>query len=258
MFVKNSSQQEMGSNFSKFMALPKIFGIAGPLIAAILIPHFGFLPVFILGILGMIAAYFPLARLSRTDLTISLTFSNVMKKLKENKVLFTFEWLENIIEESDWFWAIYVFILIGSLSVPGIVDSMEAIGGALFTLVIGKYANKHGKQLIPWAAFGLIVVNILRIITNSQISAYAVTIAASFALSVFVVCYFSTLFKTIKDKNEDEFIILREIPTVMGRMVAFAGILLFMNNLRFFFVLPIFFTVVLMFLYIWKKSHLEN
>lgn len=252
--IKHSDNQEMGSNLSKFFALPNLFGIIGPLLGAILIPVFGFLPIFIFTILGIIFSFVPLASVGDEGINISFNLSRVWKRFSRNKTVFLLEFLENIIEESEWFWSIYVFLIIGSLATPGIVGSLEAVGGSLFTLLVGKLANKHAKKLVPLTAFLLLLLFVLRIFVTAPISAYSITVTASFFLSFFMVAYYSTIYRTVKNDNEEEFMLIRDIPVVLGRMVVFGTIYLTLPFLRYFFLLPVLVTSLLLLLYVWKRN----
>lgn len=252
--IKHSNNQEMGSNLSKFFALPNLFGILGPLLGAILIPFFGFVPIFVFTILGLLSSFVPLASVGDEGIAISLNFSKAWKRFSRNKTLFLFEFLENIIEESEWFWSIYVFLIIGSLATPGIVGSLEAVGGSLFTLLFGKLANKHAKKLVPPTAFLLLILYILRIFIKTPISAYSITVTASFLLSFFMVAYYSTIYRTVKNDNEEEFMLIRDIPVVLGRMVVFGIMYLTLPFLRYFFLLPVLIISLLLLLYVWKRK----
>jgi hypothetical protein len=258
LFLRHSELKEMGSNFAKFFALPKLFGIAGPLIGALLIPLIGFWSVFLITGIGLITSFYPLVKITNTEMLVSLNLKSSFNRMMRNKSLFLFEGFDNILEESEWFWAIYVFLLIGSLSTPGIVGSLEAIGGALFTLLIGKYANKNAKSLIPVAAILLLLISITRIFISVPIHAYLISVGAAFIMTLFLVSYFSTIYKTVKHDKGEEFIILREIPTVLGRLVVFGAIYLSLSNLRFFFFLPIICITLLLILYFWKNKYLAR
>ncbi len=254
--VKYSDTEKMGSSVSKFFALPSLFGIFGPLLGALLIPLVGFWPVFVLTVIGLLISFTPLAPLHDEEMKVSLHFAASWDRLKRHKILFLFEFLDNIIEESNWFWTIYVFLLIGSLATPGIVGSLEAIGGSVFTFFIGKYANKYGRKLIPIAAWMLLIITIAQMVVRDPRSAYAVTILGSFALTFFLISYFSSIYKTIKDDSEEEFLILREIPTVLGRLTVFVAIFLTISNLRLFFFLPLVVILLLLILYLFKRKSL--
>lgn len=167
------------------------------------------------------------------------------------------EGFDNIVEESEWFWGIFVFLIIGTLQAPGIVGSLEALGGAVFTVMVGKYANRSAKVLIPVASAGLIIVWVVRAFIDNALPAYMITIVASFVMTLFLVSYFSMIYRAVKNQKEEEFLILREIPTVLGRMVVFSTILVTISNPRFFFMLPILTTLVLLVVFLLKRKQLE-
>lgn len=151
LFVKHAEAKKIGSDLGLFFALPKIFGVAGPLVSAAVIPFFGFWPMFIVAGCGLILSYLPLIGIKKHELMAEFRLSQSIQKIRKRKFLFFLEGFDNIIEESEWFWGIFVFLLIGSLTTPGIVGGLEALGGALFALLVGKIANQHALKLIPMA-----------------------------------------------------------------------------------------------------------
>jgi MFS family permease len=237
--IKNTEFDKMGSDMAKFFALPQIFSIVGPLIGAGLILLVGFWPAFAVAMVGTVVSYLPLAPIGTSEIRVSFRFREAWAGLKKRRFLFFLEGFDNIVEESEWFWGIYIYLVIGSLAVPGIVGSLEALGGAVFTLLVGKYANKSGRKMILGAAAALVCVAISRMFIESQLAAYAVSLIASFAMTAFMVSYFSAIYRSVKGDNEEEFIILREIPTVLARMAVFGVILLTLGDSRWFFLLPI-------------------
>lgn len=260
LLIKHAEMEKMGSDLASFFALPKAFGILGPLISAALIPLIGFWPVFIIVIIGLILSYLPLVGIRNSEITTSFDFqiSRAWSKLRERKLLFVLEGFDNIIEESEWFWGIFVFLIVGTLHAPGIVGSLGALGGALFTVIVGKYANRSAKALIPIASAGLITVWVVRTFIDNALSAYMVTVVASFVTTLFLVSYFSMIYRAVKNQKEEEFIILREIPTVLGRMVVFGTIILTIGNPRFFFMLPILTALVLLAVFLLRNKRLAT
>ncbi len=254
LLIKRSEHHDMGKNLSTFFALPKLFGILGPLLGAILIPILGFWPVFSFAIIGVLISFLPLAKVHDADVKINLNFLSAGKRVFKDKSLFLFEAFDNIIEESEWFWGIYVYLIIGTLSTPGIIGSLESLGGAVLTIFVGKYADKYGKRIVPFAALAMTAIFIGRIFIFTAVPAYLITVAASLVMTLFLISYFSTIYKTVKGEGEEEFVILREIPTVLGRLIVFAAIFLSINNLRFFFVFPILFILLLIGFYFWKRK----
>lgn len=255
LLIKHAEVEKMGSDLANFFALPKVFCILGPFVSAVLIPLIGFWPVFAIVIIGLILSYLPLAGIRNSEITSSFDFkiSRAWSKLRERKLLFALEGFDNILEESEWFWGIFVFLTIGTLRAPGIVGGLEALGGAVFTLIIGKYANKRAKILIPIASVCLIIIWGARVFIYNPLLIYIATIIASFVMTFFLVSYFSMIYRSVKNQQEEEFLILREIPTVLGRMIVFGAILMTIANPRLFFILPIFATFLLLAILFYKR-----
>lgn len=247
LIIKNADFDKMGTDLASFFALPKLFGILGPLIGAGLVFFVGFWPTFLIALIGVCLSFLPIARLDDSEVQVKFRLREAWQALRRRKKLFLLESLDNIVEESEWFWGIYIFLIIGSLTVPGIAGSFAAIGAALFTLFIGKKVNRFPKPVIIFSGLILMVTSILQMFVETSLQAYVVSLAVSFALSAFLVSYTSSIYREVKGDNEEEFIILREIPTVLGRMVVFAFIILTINNQYLFFALPatvIFFLIV--------------
>ena len=98
------------------------------------------------------------------------------------------------------------------------------------------------------------MVSIGQILVNDAVSAYIITLTSSFMLTAFLVAYSSVIYRKVKGDEEEEFIILREIPTVLGRMIVFSGILLLAANPRYFFVVPLIAGVLLFGAFVFNKS----
>ncbi len=243
LFLRNSKKDSMGNDLATFFALPKIFNIAGPLIAAVVAVSFGFIPMFIIASLGLLLSYIPLRGIKDDIVAVRFNFSNVFVKLWRRRRLFIMEMFDNIVEESEWFWGIFAFIMIGSLEAPGYVAAAGAIGSALFAKFIGQKVDKtHASKYVIFASIGLIGLWGVRFFVESALMAYVVTACASFMMAMFLISYFALILKDVKGDDEEEFIVLREIPTVVGRLVVFAGILYFAGSAdsqRFVFFVPI-------------------
>ncbi len=243
LFLRNSKKESMGNDLATFFALPKFFNIFGPLLAAAIIVSFGFIPMFAIASIGLLLSYLPLRGIKNDIVEINLNFSNVPKKLWKRKRIFMMEMLDNIVEESEWFWGIFAFLVIGTLEAPGYVGAAGAIGSALFARFIGKKIDRsHASIYVSIASVGLIALWSVRFFVESEYIAYAVTAGASFMMAMFLISYFALILKDVKGEDEEEFMILREIPTVLGRLVVFAGILYFagsMDSQRLTFFVPI-------------------
>lgn len=254
ILLRNTNVNKLGSDLATFFALPKMFGIIGPIISALLIPIIGFWWVFTVAIIGLFFSYLPLAGLYEKPRGEVIAWSRIWNLLKKRKSVFMLEGLDNILEETEWFWGIYVFLLIGSLSAPGIVGALASLGGVAFTFFVGAKVNKNTSRYILLGSLALMGVAIGRMFVDTPVWAYVLTIGASFAFMIFLVSYTSMIYKRVKKDDEEEFIILREIPTVLGRLVVFGLILLMVRNLKFLFLFPI----LVLALLLWKNRYYRD
>lgn len=254
LFLKHVNKNQIAKDLSFLFALPKIFGIAGPLLGAILIPFVGFWIVFLLSAVGLIISFLPLAKIDEKIPHLDISVSKIFSKIKKRKGLFFLEGLDNIMEESEWFWGIFVFLLIGSLSVPGIIGGLQSLGGALFIILVGKYADKKPFKMILLSSLAMVMVWLAMMFAQGLVFAYAISVAISFVMSAFLISYTGTIYKNIKDDKEEEFMVLREIPTVLGRLVVFGFIILTLSNLRNFFFLPLVITIILAGVLLFKRA----
>lgn len=240
LFMRHTDRDVIAKDFSMFFALPTIFGLVGPLLGAALVISLGFWATFVVAFLGLLLSSLPLRALE-SDERIDLHLSQAMPMLRRRKFLFFLEGFDNIVEESEWLWGIIVYLLIGSLATPGIVGFLESLGGALFTILVGRYVNKQKSTLtVLFSSIALLaLVWCARFFIATPIPAYLVTVASSFVMTLFLVSYFAIIYRKVKGDQDAEFIILREIPTVLGRMVVFGVALLVVSDVERFFYLPV-------------------
>ncbi len=240
LFMRHTDRDALAKDFSMFFALPMIFGLIGPLLGAVLVVSVGFWATFVVAFLGLLISSLPL-RAFENDERVDLHLSEMIPMLRRRKFLFFLEGFDNIVEESEWLWGIIVFLLIGSLTTPGIVGSLESLGGAVFTILVGRYVNKQKSTLgILFAGIVLLAfVWCARFLISTPLPAYLITIVSSFVMTLFLVSYFAMIYRKVKGDQDAEFIVLREIPTVLGRMVVFGVAILVASDIERFFYLPI-------------------
>lgn len=255
LLVKHADKKKMGSDLGVFFALPKIFGIAGPLLSALVIPFFGFWPMFLVSGLGLTVSYLPLRGIQNGETMPEFRLGRTWREIRKRKSFFFLEGLDNVVEESEWFWGIFVFLAIGSLSAPGIVGGLESLGGALFALVAGRFADRHADRLVRISSVSLAVVWGARFLIHDPISAYVASFVASFVMTLFLVSYFGMIYGKIKGDGEETFLILREIPTTIGRLILFGVILATVSDpVRTFFLPIVTIAVLLVVLHMKRRS----
>ncbi len=256
LLIKSADTDAMERDLATFFALPKVFGIIGPLAGAGIVWMWGFWPMFAVAMCGIVFSFLPIARIAHNTFPVRMHFARAKEILIRKKKLFFLEIFDNVIEESIWFWGIYVYLVIGTITTSGIVSSLKAIGGALFLFLVGKHAKKNVQLLLGIATAGIAGISLLQMMVTTPFAAYVITVCASFIMTLFLVPYTGYIYRAVKGQNEEEFILLREIPTVCGRMIVFGAILLCIHDLRAVFVLPILASIILLVSFMqmfWKK-----
>lgn len=111
--------------------------------------------MFIIASIGLLISYLPLRKITDDLVSVNIQFSNITHKLWRRKKIFFMEMFDNIIEESEWFWGIFAFLLIGTLEAPGYVAAAAAIGSALFAKFIGKKVDRsHASRYVIVSSVG--------------------------------------------------------------------------------------------------------
>jgi len=250
MFVRNTKESDMGSSVSKFFVLPSILAIASPVIGAFIAVHYGFNTLFFLAMFLLFFTFLPVISLSSEKTNFIFTWAKVREIYKNNKQYFIPEVIDNLAEDAAVVFSVFVYLSLLSTIQVGILGTLTACVGLLFTLTLGKLTDKWNKfKLLKIGAITLSLAWFVNFAVGTyaptQWPLYVATILASFALKIFLVPYSSLLYNQAR-KDDAQFIILREVPVVLGRVILYGTALLMYNHL------PILFLAIgILFSYFW-------
>ena len=160
----------------------------------------------------------------------------------KHKKYFALEMMENFREEMEGIiWPIIVFLLFRDLLSIGIVGTTFAAGGIIFTLIIGKHADKkHKTRLLKIGAFIMIGLWIARYFVDKEFVVYGITILAGFFEALLVIPYATIAYNLARKHNTAEFVVFREIPIAISRVAIYSIALLLVNNLDYMFFITAF------------------
>lgn len=250
LMIRNTSSRNMGVSMSKLSAFPKILTIMSPLIGALIVTYFGFPTLFGFAMFLFLIAMIPVFSLHSEKTDFKFTIKRIKETYQNNKQYFLPEIIDNLAEDAMILWSVFIYLTLMSELQVGIIGTITAIASMFFVLTIGKLTDKWNKHtLIKIGAMFVTLVWIINFMIAqfipNQWLFYVATIAITLSLKVFLVPYSSILFNKAR-KDDAEFIVLREIPTALGRLFLFLLAILFYNNL------PILFLLVgLLFVYFW-------
>jgi MFS family permease len=242
LMVRNTEENTMGKSFSRFLVIPKIISFAAPIVAAFVILQYGFSALFAIAIGIFIFSTLPLLPLESEKTNFIFTWKRAREIYSENKKFFIPEVIDNLAEDAMVFWSILVFLSLSSVFHVGAIASTVAVTSIIFTILLGNLTDNWSKhKLITIGAISLTLAWILNFFIGTYTTVpwifYVGTIFVSLAMKTFLIPYGSLLYNRAR-KDDAQFLVLREIPTILGRQILFVIALLFHNNL------PIVFLIV--------------
>lgn len=255
LFSKLVKGDDVESETGKLFAIPQLVSMFGPLIGGLVAKSLGFSFLFGLGFALFVLAFIPImmARINIPEYVFSLEEGIYL--YKKYPRYFYAELLNNIAEEIEGvIWPIFVYINVLSITSVGIVGTLLAVSSALFTLVIGKLANKNNRgRFIVLGSLLMIVVWVLRYIMEGEYIFYILTIFSGIACVVFSVPYYSIFYEIGKEEKPAVFFAFREIPVWLARVIVFILALIFVDNLEILFLVA---SSTYLYFLIWGKRNI--
>ena len=250
LFVRSTKKSNMGDSMSKFISIPKILAMVSPIVGAYIAVHFGFVTLFCFAMLILMFTFVPILSLKLEKTNFVFSWTRAREIFKDNKKYFIPEVIDNITEDAMAVWSIFIYLQLASTMQVGIIGTIVTIASLLFTLTLGSLTDKWNKHKL--LKIGAVILSLSWLISyfvgvhslNKWIF-YIATIFLTLSLKTFLVPYSSLLFNQAR-KDDAQFIVLREIPVVLGRIILYSSAILFYNNL------PILFLLIgILFIYFW-------
>lgn len=233
LFANSAKLKEMGSSMGKYFALPKLAGIIGPLLGGFTAFFLGFNYLFIIIIAIYAISVIPMLRSRAVKTKFSFDIGRGKKLFFKYPQYFFAEIFNNIGEEMEGIiWPMFIFVTFSSLLSVGYVGTLVGLGSFLFTILVGKYSDKFKKEkIIKLAALLFIFIWASRYFYDSMIFYYVITAVAGFVMMMFLIPFHSLIYSVAKRNTTDEFIVFREVPTAIGRLLLFTVALSYVDNL---------------------------
>lgn len=250
LFIRNTEKESMGKSMSKFIVIPKALSMLSPIIGAFIALQFGFVWLFVFAMILLLFTFVPVLPLKSEKTNFIFSWQKVKEIYRNNKKFFIPEVIDNLAEDAMALWSIFIFLELASTLQVGIIGTITGVASLFFTLTIGKLTDHWDKHKL--IRIGAVLVSLIWFMNfaigeffPSKWLFYIATIFATLSLKVFLVPYSSLMYNQAR-KDDAQFIVLREIPTVLGRLVLFSIAIIFHKNL------PILFLLIgLIFTYFW-------
>ena len=250
LFIRNTKESNMGDSMSKFFVIPKVIGMISPIIGAFIAIHFGFTSLFALAMFLLLFTFLPVISLRSEKTNFIFSWEKTREIFQKNKQYFVPEVIDNLAEDAMALWSIFIYLELASTLQVGIIGTITSFAAVFFTITLGKLTDNWDKHKL--LRIGAILVSLVWFINfiigeffPNQWLFYLATIFATLALKAFLVPYSSLMYNQAR-KDDAQFIVLREVPTVLGRIILFSIAILLHNQLP-----ALFLLVGIIFIYFW-------
>ncbi|MDD4412226.1 MAG: MFS transporter [Patescibacteria group bacterium] len=247
IFIANTKHDDMSKNVSRLLAWPQLTGILMPLISGAIALLFGIKNIFILVFVVYFILIFIYFRFEDHRVKTKFNFQKVFAFFKKYPKYIAMEIFENIREDMHGVvWPIFFYFTIANslgekIGIASIssINSISAVVVLLFTLIMGKLANKYNKNKLMkfgfmLAAFAWTTAYFL----NNNIYLYLFSIIFSFISVMIELPYQALTYEFAKkDEQSNEFIVFREIPLFFSRTLVYLACILLIANLKTTFIL---------------------
>ncbi|MEK7187258.1 MAG: hypothetical protein AAB691_00225 [Patescibacteria group bacterium] len=238
--VRKTEDATMGSSLALMSNIGSGVGIIVPGIAAILIVTFGYGVLFATALFFILVSIFPTLPLRDEKTNFHFDRAVVKKIVKENKRFIVPEILDNLGQDTQVIWTLFIFITGLTVLDIGALGIITGIIGMGVTYITGSMIDTWNKKTV--VRIGAVLATIMwgisyfvAVYAPTPATLYLVTAIRGLVLGVFVSAYGVIMFNQARH-HDAQFLVLREIPTIFGRIILFVATLVLISIGRFEFV----------------------
>ncbi len=251
LFVRKTETKTMGSSMSKFFNYPKIIGLFAPLIGAFIITKFSYPVLFFIAMCLVFVSMIPLLPLRSEKTHFRFTWAAVKEIWQKNKVYFIPEIVDNFAEDAGVILTLFIYLNLLNVLDIGWIGTVTSLVVVLFTYFVGDMTDTKNKhKLIRVGAVLLSLSWCINFVIGEFIPYiwlfYIATIITTLSLKTFLVPYQSLMFNSARASHDAQFLVLREVPTIIGRFIVYGLALALHNHLP-----VVFLIIALVFVYFW-------
>jgi len=224
--AKFTSGKYRGRQMAYLAALGYLVGIGSPLLAGFLLTQSSFSTLFIITIVILTIAIFPLTKLSKSQVKFEFSYFQSFRELfkKANKRLRTAyladgaQGLVGVV-----IWPIFIYqILKGQYLAVGAVTALVVIGTIICQLLVGSYTDKFSKKKLM--RFGSFIYAIGWTAKMFVVTAFQIFVIGTFHSLGYIVLrtpFDAFSYEQFTDRGTylDEYTVLREMSSNFGRAI---------------------------------------
>jgi hypothetical protein len=254
--VRKTSHDSMGSSLAKISNISSIVGLFIPFIAALIIMKIGYTALFAFAFIFILVSLIPVLALTSEKTNFSFNRRAVMEIIKVNKHFILPEIFDNLGQDAGIIWSLFIFITGLTVLDLGLLGVISGVIGIVVTHFTGYLIDKWDKNKI--IRLGAILTTItwitsyfIAVYYPTPFMLYLITALRGFAIGIFAMSYGAVMMNRARI-HDSQFLVLREIPTILGRLIVFSLAILFIYIDKF---ELIFLLVALLSTYFWFNNN---
>ena len=234
VFAKSSEIESIGEHVGKLAVIPKMASLVSPLLGAGITALFGFRALFLFAGGAFLVSVVPFLLIEKIPLEVKLNFHGVVDYIKRYKKYFVAEFLMSIPGEIEGFvLPIFLFLTFRDVLSVGFLATCLALGGVVFTLLVGKYSDRVSrKTFMRIGSVVLIAAWLGMYLANNQLSFYGLSGIIGFFGALVFVPFSSIFYINAKNNHIEDFVIFRELPISLGRILLYVTALFLLTNIK--------------------------
>ncbi len=240
LFARSTKKEEKSSQVGRLLSFQHIAGMLAPLIGGTITLFYGIEVLFGIAIILLMIPLGILLYTPEIKPHINFNFRHglgLLKKYKRHYYLTCSEIIGSTTESI--IWPLFVFLVLKNEFSIGLIGTLLGVGTVFFSLFMGHRTNKtNRKKIVKFAALMLAIVWTSKFFAESSIMIYVLSIISGFFVIMFSVPNTAETYELAnKEKHIDEFIIFREVPITIGKILLLLISMFFLSKLNLAFIL---------------------
>ncbi len=229
--VRKTSHETMGSSLAKLSNISSLVGLFIPFIAALIIMNIGYPALFVIAFIFILISLIPVIALTSEKTNFNFNRISVMAIIKDNKHFILPEIFDNLGQDAGIIWSLFIFVTGLTILDLGLLGVISGVVGIVVTHFTGYLIDKWDKHKV--IRFGAIFTTLswlasylIAIYYPTPSMLYLITALRGFAIGVFAMSYGAVMMNRARN-HDSQFLVLREVPTILGRLIIFSLAILF-------------------------------
>lgn len=231
--VRKTESNSIGASLAFIQNAGAAVGIITPGIAALLIVWYGYSVLFAVAALFILLSLIPVLMLREEKTNFLFNLPAMHDIVRSNKQFILPEIFDNLGQDAGVIWTFFIFITALNILDIGVLGVLVGIIGMAVTYITGQLIDRWNTKAVM--RFGAIATTLLwlasyfvAVYDPSPFMLYLVTALRGFALGVFASSYGALMYNRARGADA-QFLVLREIPTIFGRVILFIATLFFIS-----------------------------